>query len=307
MKNRSDAEAIRAYSKIYNELTSKGLKPKFQTMDNKASTVLKHFLHSKDIQFQLVPPHVHRQNAAERAIHMFKNHFVAMLCSTDTQLPIHLWDRLIPQAVITLNLLRQSRINPKLLAHAQLNGLFDYNKTPLAPPGTKVIIHEKPDHHGSWSLHGLNGWYVGPAMEHYRVHRVYCSTTGHERISDTVEFFPKYCKVPGLSSADTAMITALDLTNALMDPTPITPFKQPGTDRMQEIKKLAAIFESIAPKRTPVNELTEPTPKMSTQTIPRVPTPTVPTPRVQQRVTPDNNPDHTHVHARRSPRGHQPP
>jgi hypothetical protein len=45
MKNRSDAEAIRAYSKIYNELTSKGLKPKFQTMDNKASTALKNFLH----------------------------------------------------------------------------------------------------------------------------------------------------------------------------------------------------------------------------------------------------------------------
>jgi hypothetical protein len=74
MKNRSDAEAIRAYSKIYDGLTSKGLKQKFQTMDNEASTALNQFLHSKDIQFQLVPPHVHRQNAAERAIETFKNH-----------------------------------------------------------------------------------------------------------------------------------------------------------------------------------------------------------------------------------------
>jgi hypothetical protein len=244
MKNRSDAEAIRAYSKIYDELTSKGLKPKFKTMDNEASTALKHFLHSKDIQFQLFPPHLHRQNAAEKAIQKFKNHFVAMLCSTDTQFPIHLWDRLIPQAVTNLNLLRQSQINPKLLAHVQLNGLFYYNKTPLTPPETKVIIHENPDHRGSWSPHGLNGWYVGPAMEHYRAHRVYCSTTGHERLSDTVEFFPKHCKVPGISSADAAKIAALDLTNALTNPTPITPFKQPGTDRIQEIKKLAAIFES---------------------------------------------------------------
>jgi hypothetical protein len=132
-----------------------------------------------------------------------------MLCSTDTQFPIHLWDRLIPHAVITLNLLLQSRINPKLSAHAQLHGLFDYSKTPLAPPGTKVIIHEKPDHRGSWSPHGLNGWYVGPAMEHYRAHQVYFSTTGHERISDTVEFFPKHYKVPGLSSDDAATIAAL--------------------------------------------------------------------------------------------------
>jgi hypothetical protein len=307
MKNRSDAEAIRAYSKIYDELTSIGLKPKFQTMDNKASTVLKQFLHSKDAQFQLVPPHFHRQNAAERAIQTFKNHFVAMLCSTDKQFPIHLWYRLIPQTVITLNLLRQFRLNPKLSAHAQLNGLFDYNKTPLAPPGTKVIIHEKTDHRGSWSSHGLNGWYVGPAMEHYRTHRVYCSTTGHERISDTVEYFPKHGKVPGILSADAATIAALDLTNDLKNPVPITPFKQPGTDRMQEIKKLAAIFESMAPKRPPVDELTEPTPKMSTQPTPRVPTPMVPTPRVQESVTPDNNPDHTHVHARRSPRGQHPP
>jgi hypothetical protein len=166
MKNRSDAEAIRAYSTIYDELTSKGLKPKFQTMYNEATTALKQLLHSKDIQFQLVPTRVHRQNAAERAIHTFKNHFVTMYCSTDTQLHIHLWYRLIPQAVITLNLLRQSQLNPKLSAHAQLNGLFDYNKTPLSPPGTKVIIHEKTDHCGSWSPYGLNGWYVGPAMEH---------------------------------------------------------------------------------------------------------------------------------------------
>jgi hypothetical protein len=177
---------------------------------------------------------------------------------------------LIPHTVITLNLLRQSGINPKLSAHAQLNGLFDKNKTPLTPPGTKVIIHEKPDHRGSWSPHGLNGWYVGPAMEHYRAHRVYGSTTGHEIISDTVEFFPKHCQVPGLSSADAATIAAtiaaLDLTNALKNRTPITPFKQPGTARMQEIKKLAAIFESMAPKRTPVNELTEPTRKMSVNT-----------------------------------------
>jgi hypothetical protein len=128
MKNRSDAVAIRAYSKIYDELTAKGLKPKFQTMDNEASTALNHFLHSKDIKFQLAPPHIHRQNAAERAIQTFKNHVVAMRCSTDTKFPIHLWDRLIPNTVITLNLLRQSRINPKLSAHAQLHGIFDYKK-----------------------------------------------------------------------------------------------------------------------------------------------------------------------------------
>jgi hypothetical protein len=65
MKNWSDMEAIRAYTRIYDELTAKGLKPTFQTMGNEASKALKQFLHSKDIHVQLVAPHVHRQNAAE--------------------------------------------------------------------------------------------------------------------------------------------------------------------------------------------------------------------------------------------------
>jgi hypothetical protein len=156
-------------------------------MDNEASKALKLFLHSNDIQFQLVPPHVHQQNAAERAIQTLKNHFIAMLCSTDKQFTIHLWDRLIPQVVLTLSLLRQSCITSKLSAHAQLNGPFDYNATPLAPPGTRVMIHEKPDKRGSWAPHDKHGWYVGQAMEHYRAHRVYCSTTRHETINHTVE------------------------------------------------------------------------------------------------------------------------
>jgi hypothetical protein len=62
-----------------------------------------------------VPPGLHRRNAAERAIRTVQNHFIAGLCSVDPNFPIHLWDRLVPQAEISLNLLRGSWINPKLL------------------------------------------------------------------------------------------------------------------------------------------------------------------------------------------------
>jgi hypothetical protein len=64
----------------------------------------------------LPPPGIHRRNAAERAIRTFKNHFIAGLCGVDQYFPLHLWDRLLPQAILTLNLLRGSRINPKLSA-----------------------------------------------------------------------------------------------------------------------------------------------------------------------------------------------
>jgi hypothetical protein len=49
MKIRSDVEAIRAYTKLYDEFTAKGLKPMSLKMDNEAFVALKHFLHSKDI------------------------------------------------------------------------------------------------------------------------------------------------------------------------------------------------------------------------------------------------------------------
>jgi hypothetical protein len=91
-------------------------------------------MRAKSVTFQLVPPHNHRRNAAEKAIGTWKDHFIAGLSSLDPNFPMHLWCQLIPQATTTLNLLRQSHINPRLSAEAQLNGAFDFNTTPLAPP-----------------------------------------------------------------------------------------------------------------------------------------------------------------------------
>jgi hypothetical protein len=149
-------------------------------MDNEASTALKTFLTAREMKFQLVPPRVHMQNAAERSIQKFKNNLLAGICSADKQFTLHLWDQLTPHTVITLNLLRQSRINPKFSAFAQLNAPFDCNRTPVAPPGAHVVFHEKPQQRRTWAPHGIDGFYLGPAMEHYRCHRIYCSSTGKE-------------------------------------------------------------------------------------------------------------------------------
>jgi hypothetical protein len=99
-------------------------------------------------------------------------------------------DRLFPQAEITLNLLRTSRQHPQLSAAAHYRGLIDYNKTAFAPPGCKIIAHEKPANRRTWSPHGQHGYSFGPAMYHYRCQNVYISATASERIVDTLEFFP---------------------------------------------------------------------------------------------------------------------
>ena len=103
---------------------------------------LNKYFRQNNVTYQLVPPHLHRNNSAERAIQTFKDHLIAGLSSVDPSFPMHLWCRLIPQATTTLNLLRPSTINPRVSAEAILNGAFDYNATPLAPPGTQIIAYE---------------------------------------------------------------------------------------------------------------------------------------------------------------------
>jgi hypothetical protein len=88
MKSRSASEWVKAYDHTYQELTAKGFKPKCQTLDNEVSAALKHFFTTNDVEYQLVPPHYHRRNAAERAIRTFKEYFVAGLSYVDPTFPI---------------------------------------------------------------------------------------------------------------------------------------------------------------------------------------------------------------------------
>jgi hypothetical protein len=143
LKNRTGIEIHLAYKKLHQLLISKGLRPQLQQMDNGCSKLLKQYMHEEAVDHQLGPPHLHRRNAAERAIGTWKYHFIVGLCSVDPNFPLDLWDRLIPQAEISLNHLRASRLNPKLSVYAQLFGNFDFIRTPMAPPGTRAIAHEK--------------------------------------------------------------------------------------------------------------------------------------------------------------------
>jgi hypothetical protein len=68
LRNRTAPELLRGYNKMHQELVSRGLQPQLQRLDNEASKVLKQFLHDENVSFQLIPPHVHRRNAAERAM-----------------------------------------------------------------------------------------------------------------------------------------------------------------------------------------------------------------------------------------------
>jgi hypothetical protein len=176
---------------------------------------------------------------------------VAGLSSVEPTFPLHLWDILLPQAEITLNLFRTSRLHPQLSAAAQFHGLVDYNKTAFSPPGCKIIAHEKPGKRRTWAPHGKNGYSLGPAMHHYRCQHVYISATASERIVDTLEFFPHNYQMPQLSSTDRLLMAAKDMTGALQNPYPEVPFTNVGDDTISALTELGNIFKFKLRKTQP--------------------------------------------------------
>jgi hypothetical protein len=234
---------------------------------------------------------------AERAIQTFKNHFIAILAGTDPAFPLHLWDKLIPQAETTLNLLRQSRQHPQLSAHTHLFGPFDYNRTPLAPLGTKAIVHDKPQQRGTWAVHGAAGWYIGYAPEHYQCYHVYVTATRGTRVSDTVEFFPHARPMPRTSLADAAQFSARELIAALRNPVPAGPFTPIGDRQLVALQQLADIFQTTVQQarksKSPApSEPASPPPPAPppSQTEPHVPPQRVAHKPPNQRLTPHRYP-----------------
>ena len=87
IKPRTSLHIKDAYQKMRKLLGSRGLTPRTHFLDNECSKVLKEYMEEENETFQLVPPHLHRRNAAERAIQTFNNHFIDGMVSTHEDFP----------------------------------------------------------------------------------------------------------------------------------------------------------------------------------------------------------------------------
>ena len=266
MKNRTDEEFLRVHDEIIDELTIKGVKPTTQRLDNEASKAYTNNITKHGIKYQLTPAQIHRRNIAERAIQTFKNHFITILAGAHSTFPKNEWDRLLPQAELTLNLLRTSRINPNLSAEEQLNGTFNYNNTPLAPPGIKVLSYKMPSHRASWADHGEEGWYIAPARQHYQCYKVLIKRTKGIRTPPSVKFFPENT-MPSNSSTDRMVAAARQLTEALNNPAPPVPYEYVGDEETMALKKLATIFTKRIEQQ--INKESENTPAENNTSVQR--------------------------------------
>ena len=263
IKNRTDPELTRAYEKLLLRLKLAGIVPTKHVLDNEISAAMKDLITTKyRMAYELVPPGCHRRNAAEVAIRNFKSHFLSILAGTADDFPLRYWDKLLPQAEITINLLRQSNATPTVSAYAHLNGPFDYNKMPLAPMGCNVQVHEKTDARGTWAFHSVDGWYIGTSPEHYRTHKCHIKATNSDRFSDTVEFQHKRITNPTVMPEDkimTAISSCIETLKGL-----------PAFQSNHELQQLHTVLQDASAHPAQLQTLIQQSRQQQQQPLPRV-------------------------------------
>ena len=238
LTSRKDAELTRAYLHLLQRLKRAGVAPKKHVLDNEASDAMKDLIRD-ECKLELVPPYCHRRNVAEVQIKNFKAHFISILAGTDPSFPANLWDRLLPQAELTFNLLRQSNMAPKVSAHAHLFGPFDFNRMPLAPLGCAVYVHVPPEARRTWGVKTRPGWYVGFSPDHYRCSRNVDRRTKKESVSQTVVMKHKRITNPTVTHEDKVVHAVRQLHSSVQGMT-----NARGDEAMRELQRLA---DAVAP------------------------------------------------------------
>ena len=262
-QSKSDTHRIAAYNETYQRLRARNQAPTEHILDNEVSAAFKSAITTNNCTFQLVPPHLHRRNKAERAIRTFKDHFLAILAGTAPTFPSNRWDLLLPQAELTLNLLRPGT-DPTKSAWECLFGTYNFDATPMGPAGCKVLIHNKAGLRKSWDYRCKEGYYIGPALQHYRCYQVISKDSGALTISDAVKFKHHYLPEPTMSVEDKLLHAVQAINHTLNAST-----HQPTQHQLAAIDTLRNILQEY--KRT-----------TSTTTSRDPPTAPVPLPGVRQ-------------------------
>eukprot|EP00804_Cyclotella_cryptica_P029656 CCRYP_019045-RA/>CCRYP_019045-RA protein AED:0.39 eAED:0.39 QI:0/-1/0/1/-1/1/1/0/453 len=178
LQSRNAKALTDAYEKIFQRWKATGaVNPNWHILDNKAPEELKHAIRVNGCRVELMPADLHQRNAAERTIQTFKGHFISVLAGVADGFPINQWDELLPQTILTLNLLWQSNVAPNISAWAYHHGSFDYNRMPIAPMGCEVQFHIKPTRRKTFGEHSGDGFYLRTSVEHYRTHIVFVKKT----------------------------------------------------------------------------------------------------------------------------------
>ena len=92
------------WEKIDQQFVTAGFQPHTYVLYNEVSNTLKKSFEKYTVNYQLLPPHSHRENKSELSIRNFKDHFKAVFDTLDPDFPIANWGIMFTQAVITMKI-----------------------------------------------------------------------------------------------------------------------------------------------------------------------------------------------------------
>jgi hypothetical protein len=102
---------------------------------------------------------------------------------------------------MTLNTLHAWPDNSNVSAYYGLHRKpYDFLSHPVAPCGTLLVAHDPVRE--KWDNYGRIGFYLGPALTHYRSYHCFITDTNATRICDSVMFYPAPLVMPGASRFD---------------------------------------------------------------------------------------------------------
>jgi hypothetical protein len=106
------------------------------------------------------------------------------------------------------------------------------------------VVHLRTKQKGRTAFgdHGVIGWTIGPALDHYRHWDFYIPKTRGTRVSDTVVFLPEKYSMPTTASADRASTALEELTEVLKNPAAAKPFLNTGNKLNTAIEALTEIL-----------------------------------------------------------------
>ena len=102
-----------------------------------------------------------------------------------------------------------------LSAWAIMEGEFQFDAIPIAPPGSRILMHDKPGKRKTFGMNARPAWYLGPCFKHYRTFRGIVPSTGGERLSDTVRFQHHAIAIPDLTPANSILEATRQLNDAI--------------------------------------------------------------------------------------------
>ena len=185
LQSHSAQSLTKAYRAIFQRWKAAGvICPNWHVLDNEAPKELKQAICDNGCRVESTPTDQHRQNSG-----------------VADSFPINQWE-LLPQTILTLNLLRQSNVAPNISAYAYYHGSFDYNWMLIAPMGYAIQFHIKPSRRKTFGEHSEDGFNWKTSAEHYRTHVIFCKKTRAKRLADTVFFKHKHITQPTVTPAD---------------------------------------------------------------------------------------------------------